>query len=574
MRRLQAIRQLAAMAAALALTGIAHAQYGGPPGGGGYGGGGQGSNGQWVRTISASGTISGTSGLPPSSGSSPWGATQEVAYSTGGVDGAIGSYKTGDMSASVTYTYTWNGGPNNVPAPKYVVVVASGSAHWHAPKVNSSGACSVTVSGDLVESTPVTENSPTSAGQSISKIGFKVVNSASGTVTTTVGVSSSVSATVNADLLSRGAVTQSAGAGCQLWSVQLDVSGTTKTTAGDHKILIGQGCRPGLSLVSNVSPANPAGTMPVEIDPTGYNWSVTGDKFDRFEIGASTGKMLTCEAADALLAPPVSRWMTPSPVWRWWKESAATINCTAKIRRVGTNALINSVTYDKAVTVEAPAENCLTNTGVPSWAPTPATANALTSATVINGFITHVGAEFNGAVSTPNFYRGPGSGTWVFGQLVQTTRTVNGAVITPAVWGTEFVLDNAWPYAGMFPVAADSTSTVPHYFATNDSPTQGITGANSVAVSDLFNMYMAYTPPDTGQGNAMVMVRKVDWSFIAAGSRTLDFVSGLYIWGPTPPGSVTVNSNAMTRVHPLWNYKASNSPGGGGGYGGGGGLGQ
>jgi hypothetical protein len=562
MRRLQAIRQLAAMMAALALTTMAHAQ--GPPGGGGYGGGGggyggggYGSNGQWIRTVSTSGVSSGTSGLPHSSGSSPWGATQEYANSTGGISFPVGSYKTGNMSATVTYTYAWNGGPNSVPAPKYVVVAAAGFASWMAPKVNGSGSCNVSVSGDLVESTPGSTNSASSVGASISKVAYKVIDSTSGTVTVAVGISSSVSAAVSSDPLSTGGVTQGVGASCQLWSVQLDVNGTTKTTSGEHRILIGQGCRPGLSLVGNVSPANSGATTPVEMDPTGYNWSVTGDKFDSFYVGPNQaiGAMKTCEVVDAASTPPTNRWVTPSPVWRWWRESSSVVNCTAKIRRVGTNAFINNVNGNKTVSVELPTFSCTTATRTSTWWPFPVNAEILTSG-LEDAFnnVFDPGISFNGTVGTPTFFRGPGAGTWDFNQLWRPQRTIDGSQIS-GYFSANYGLDNWWPYVGGF--SANSTATVPTPQFTSDTPWMGV-GASSVSANDAFKMYMTYYPPDTGQGSAMVTLHLVQWTWVAGGTGELDTSLNTW-WAPNPPGTSSVQSSAGTRVHPQWSQKFVNS---------------
>jgi hypothetical protein len=581
MRRLQAIRQLAAMTATLALAGISHAQYGGPPGGGGgYGGGGYGGGGQgphWNRTVSSTGTSSGSSGLPPvSSGPSPW-QWPEGGYITGGIAGSIGTYKNSSMTGTVTYTYTWSGAQGT--APKYVVYAATGSASWHAPKINGSGSCDVTVSGDLVEETPTTENSASSVGGSISKSAFKVMDSSSGTVTVTVGLSSTVHAVVSEDPLSTGGVTQGVSASCELWSVVINVSGTKPYTGlsfnpDDVQILIGQKCAASLALVGNVSPANTGWLTPVELYAPDYGWTVNGDRFGTFQFGSNTGKMLTCEEQDQIAVPPTNRWKTENPSWYWKTEGNASILGKTKVRRILSHALVGPVELTRNVVIRKPEyQMSISENPTSSWIPTNSTPwvnpagidsaippsgpfSAATPGIVFSGWV-WTPDDFSGAATAGSpssfYYVPPQYGSWDFGQTIASLNdTINGA---PAGYSfNQYKLDNTWPYA-------NGTAAAGGTGVTEDSPSSGWTPKQITAYSTNrnFEMFMLYTPP--GVGSHFVPLKKAIWKWAAEGTSTRTYLQGnsyYDTWQPyVDPGDVT-GSVADTRVFPKWFDVANN----------------
>ena len=433
------------------------AQYVPPSGSGGgssSGGGGYANSPHWELVVSKSGNAAWNNSSYPSpnnTGTTPWSQGTNPENSINGQPISAGTTADVSTSGSETFTFTWVGGTNHLPAPKNVVIREEGDVTWASPVSGGSGEGVITVDG----TENLAEFISTDDGHSghLKRVSYQVKDSSSGIVFVSIGCKSSAQgAGVSGVPSSQGAV------GCHhtctigFSYIDLTLQGTTLDSSGKDNILIGQGCQASLGFGSgalqNGSPV--AGVSNASLDPTTYNWTVSGDYFDNYAVNttdASTGKVISCADYDAVLVdgvPRGDRFKKPDPRrWIWKVPSAAgTVEVSAKVVLPTLMAPIGTITEKKTVIVQEPDGIVLSATSIPDPKVriTKGDFYILLSqndphdvahqgyhlgigdwTNSVSGQVPPVvaGIEFTGKAETPALF-GSGTGTWQFVQLTST----------------------------------------------------------------------------------------------------------------------------------------------------------
>lgn len=407
----------------------------------------------------------------------------------------------GALSGTVTITFTWNGGYNNEPAPKNVIVTEN-----MEPFVNSFTGGGGTSSVD----TGLSNNAPTR---------YEVKDSSSGSFTVTSPVmSASVSNWTNSAILGIGMT-------ASVSDVVLSLGGVVSEPA-QANILVGQGCAASLS-------AGPA-TL------SNYQWSVPGDKFASFDMAPDQTWGHATEVSP-------NEFTKSNPQWYWRKAESVTVSCTAQASVNGQS--IGSVTAEREVKIWTPYHGLFDmQIGTPFYNP-------------INNNIASggdFGLYFDGAVGTQDLFRSQqGAGRFFYVQLVKRSHILSPTfpIYSNSSTNGEFWLDNEWPYSEN-PDYQDATSTENQrtFLTFSDNPqTGGLLGRHGVSVNDSFKCYMMYEPPFNGVGVQPVTLHRVEWGWTAEATRSID-ENGNHSesWEPVPPGTVTVGFNGWSIEHPIW----------------------
>jgi hypothetical protein len=218
------------------------------------------------------------------------------------------------------FTFTWKGGASNAPRPKNVVVKIDASARWGlpmepiSPSPPSPPDCTVEGGeGTLVVNEvtlPKTANNPANM-KSIHKVWYSVKNNPPATFDITVNVTAKASAVGGTSPNSQGDVSVGSSASVALSSVNMKLEGTAASGGLDY-ILIGQGCRASWVMLDNGKKPSSSGGygsptltqldgVGVTLDPSGYNWIVSGNTFGGFY----TDDMKPDPINPSLLNPPI-----------------------------------------------------------------------------------------------------------------------------------------------------------------------------------------------------------------------------------------------------------------------------
>jgi hypothetical protein len=489
---------------------------------------------------------------------------------------------TWDLQGKVRFKYKWIPGTNMAPIPKQCVVIISGSASWGG----DTGTCNVTVSGDRVE----TVIDSFLWNGSVSKTAYSVMNSSSGMIEVTATLSATGTTFLFDGPKYPYAFSAACSASSQIWSVEMNLSGTTPVSGNPNaaQILIGQKCGASLSLNGNVIPANASTTPPVKFDDANYQWTVMGKTFGKFKIwndsnGINHGKMQTCEEQDQDVIPPVmptDRWKSASPTWYWYDTDPPIITGKTKIIRQITNSTINDVEIIKSnLTIRKPDNSSLTAIANPTSSYIGGTivngktidATGISSGVSGGGGPTNgAGIRFTGSVLTPPEFSGasasnqnPNYGAWNFGQLsTSTDDSKNG--VRYRLWTQNRV--DAWLYPWeRLPNAANNydgkpaDATPAHTVDTPSVNKPNLPLPTSFSSSRAYRMYVVYTPP--GSDVHFVPLRIMDWTWNAGGTSTRHTLTNgdfEYEWGPIT-GTGVVNQNSVESLtFPVWNDSSKN----------------
>lgn|GEM_PF-4320565 len=310
-------------------------------------------------------------------------------------------------------------------------------------------------------------------------------------------------------------------------NIGIRVLGTRRDENDNQEILVGQGA------VGNVFTDDPS------LSFQNYRWAYPSWTFKEYVVASNNSSAYVVElsAADMVL---------PNPTWYWRRDGNDNVSCTVDVYK--NNIKIETVTLTCGVKVWIPyyyfAYNARLSSYLPNFAGVIAEYNGLP------------GMEWLTRISTPNRFRNTsgssrsGIGQWV--QLCnifrqQRIRAADGTTypLTTSTNG-EFWLDNIYPYSAFFP--ADSPDSGDH--TSEDRPESAFNSfANAISISDWFQLFVMYQPPDTGYGVQWVSLHRTYWNWQVYGEKQ----SGSTLnWLPNPPGGVTADGGQRWWLHPVW----------------------
>jgi hypothetical protein len=401
-----------------------------------------------------------------------------------------------------------DGTPAANPA-KTVITKTSSGASWYGASGNSSNGLG-------------TPHVPTSSpyGGSSSGDKYEAKDGSSGLIQYDVTVNASVSVEGAVGGYSYGVST---GVSATPYPVTVYLVGSIPQN-GVENALIGQGITGNLNTPPFTASAQ-----------TGHAWSVGGDTFQSWTVKPDQTKA-TLVIGSGLLNQPTFHCY-------WKDETTTTVSCTATF---STPSGPLSVTGEQKLRVWMPYYFYGYNVG---------SVGASTTSVFTQG----PGMKFTGAVGTPTFFQPLGVGKWTFVQLV-TFLYQEWSPISPVpgtlTTGSDFQLDNIWPYPFDDPPYYPANSVTPtppqtgpnpaYLHSTEDSPEYDFDSwARYVKGKGQWEMYMMYLPP--GFDVQWVPLAKLYWQW------DFNMSWGGSGWIPTSPGSVTAPSGvAHTTIHPQW----------------------
>jgi hypothetical protein len=282
------------------------------------------------------------------------------------------------------FTFTWKSGTSNVPVPKSVIVKLDAMTNWRVPTAISAINQHCTVTGGTGLPAPtvneVVADAPVSGGTghqgSTRKAWYAIKHDPPATFDISVAVSAEANATGSSNTDSQGSIEVGSSVFASISSVNMNLLETTKDNLGKQNILIGQGCSANLIIVDNgkkrsTSSGGYGGSTPnltpligagVTLDPNGYQWTVSGFIFDRFQIGqnASTGRAISCEEADS---GGTDRFKKPNPR-RWiWKQALSDATVTGSTNLLLSGNSIGTFEETKVVIVQKPSSSYIGTPG-------------------------------------------------------------------------------------------------------------------------------------------------------------------------------------------------------------------
>jgi hypothetical protein len=304
----------------LIVTQIVYAQTGG----GGYGGGGsQGvdlSKGYWEKIITYNGSLSVNgikNGMPNVSYTTQWtkfGPDERYTVCGPGDDITL------TTSGNIHFKFQWIPGPNNLSAPKKVLLSESGSANAISPLHNLECKSKVTIEGVVyngIQPPPINPGDPPIRDQkTITKTVWILKDvPVNGIIEFDISPSADVHCkAVSGDPLSEGPTGISYGAGAGLWNVQIDLRGTTPDATKKLRLLTGQACQPNLAMPGNVKElaisrrdnmdswqSITAPSIKVLNNKSQIDWDITGSGvFKKFNVNLPNAGMVNLAPSDKL----------------------------------------------------------------------------------------------------------------------------------------------------------------------------------------------------------------------------------------------------------------------------------
>ncbi len=433
----------------------------------------------------------------------------------------------------ITATFTWTPAPGQTaltdPPPASAVVQQYCEAQWSSTGISGSASGGGAASNGLGSPVVVNTSSANSTGSSYSAgaggASFSVTCTPTATFTGASGTAthSYISGITSIDY------------NASAYPVTISLGGTTPDSSGNPNILIGQGCTAYLQ----------AGSLPgATITFSNFNWAPQDPVvFAQYQMAPAPD-----QSTAQVIPVASSEWTKPSPHWYYSLDSnggSFLVSCTATASVNGT--AIGTVTGQRSLTVWKPYYYMSHNAG-----PT-----GIYGSDVSTGGPGQnpPGMNFVGAVGTPAlFVTGTATGSWLFVQLVNSNHTQwYGFSPIPLKSGSQGIaLDNAWPYASIWPADSTANASTPH--STDDSPDLLLNnGVNEFLIADTYQMYMMYLPP--GNDSQYVPLHRLQWEW-----NTPDAKNAILLgWLPAnASGSVTVDSDLRWETHPTWSRKYTN----------------
>jgi len=420
-----------------------------------------------------------------------------------------------NCTGAITTTFTWNGGPNNDPAPaaNSVIVVEQVNASWGA----QSGSVGSDISGGATTGS--------SASQTYTATRYSVQGGGSFSVTCTPTASASSTAPPGA---ASGAYAN-VGYTATAYPATITPAGTTIIN-GQQEALTGQQITATLN-------------APFQVDPTSYTWSASGGMFKNYDWTLSSNQKTELTDADYFRS-----------YFTFYDATAETINLTCYATVVCPDGTRLNVNAQQPITILKPTE----------------TAWTISAANTPNGpFYTDYdnNGNFNpqyGVQTTWNPITVTMPSPFTGGQVclaqianfdrVATRVAVNGAsntyVVTPAAQG----LDTGFPYRIAYQVDAQGhiltnanqdglLLSPPQWNVTGSGPSSGAGGDRPVNVcepalvngdtggrdwrsstdTDQFDTWTMYRPPAVGgQPTVWVPLQTIHWAWSGSANVRTD----------------------------------------------------
>ena len=433
-----------------------------------------------------------------------------------------------NCKGTITATFTWNGGPNNDPAPpaNTVIVAEQVNANWGGQ------------GGGVGSDIPGGTTTGTTGSQIYTATRYSVHGGSSFTVTCTPTASASSTVPVG----NQSGAYANVGYTATPYRITLTPSGITKDSSGNLNILIGQWCKASITGF----PGNCVMT---------YQWSVSGATFQMWssQTPAVGNNPYNPDASYYVDGPGV---LTNATAGWYWNDNVTkleNVSCTATVTPpAGQSA---SITLSDQIEVWKPAVSAYGNGGMMQ---------------VTNAYSSN-GDYWLGAYPTPgdtNPY--DGGMTWIAtvaspnpalfgnGSLELVQLTTPGSSFT-STGGDKYRSSNNGQQGldGSYPYPWDETT--PKYSADDvpgmdvSSPMEGVI-AYSASLQDSFVDYLMYLPPSSVQ---YVPVAMFVWS--TDGSATIPYSNGTYNWDYWIGGSAgsMTDSNSIqqfvpTNGFPVW----------------------
>ena len=460
-----------------------------------------------------------------SGGTKAWNTPDET-YMEGSLTSQTGTATTIKTAGTYTLKFVWNGGSANAPAPTSVILHTTSHASWSGPAAITSGSCD----DGLGDPTVSGSGTGSSSGEK-----WEVMDGSSGTVTKTVTISASVSATGTA--ATNGPLRLSKGVGGVVITPVLSLVGTTYANGRDN-ILIGKDC---------------SATLTVSGLPTLQNfvWNVSGDTFKFYEAhGGSSGFARVTEMIPA-------DWTQATPTWHWRSDNTENVWGQADVYVNGVS--IGSIIATKPITVWCPYYACGYNIGgVYVW--NSPVLGICVQAINVNPPAPPIksGISWTGQAFPQDLFQLNGTGIWAFVQLIRPGRSyvsdIDGTHSNPnnGLLG----LDTSYPYApdgGVF-AADNSNSGIADdnsIYSSGDSPGSGLNDhITSISINEGFKTYMVYRP-DYLHGNQWVPLHRILWNWNSSATRPGNsWVIPNMTWYSV--GSITVSEDQRCKTHPIW----------------------
>ena len=222
----------------------------------------------------------------------------------------------------------------------------------------------------------------------------------------------------------------------------------------------------------------------------------------------------------------------------WFAPSAGTEIITASASVYAPNGTRLGIVQGTYTIQADPPNNVSMTEGLPGTAVSYATL--LTSGYDKN---TAPGMTLNYKVVTPPAYRSGGTGYVEMAQLTDYYETTNITNATSNGWA----LDNSFQY-NESNVALGATTT------DTDTPTLPHIPAGAAQVTDYYQAYEVYYPPDNGYGSEFVPISSVYWQWVT---------SDAWPWGHQVASPVTTGSATDPVLMFFWDKIYSNQVGGG-----------
>lgn len=287
-------------------------------------------------------------------------------------------------------------------------------------------------------------------------------------------------------------------------------------------------CLIGRKVTGGVALSGPS-LVPQDLSFENHSWSVSGDKFSRYDVSAdqTSGHRTEVLAAE---------WQASSPRWVWNQGAEATVTCTFDI--VYNETILATLNLVKQVTVEEPTSIFLAEAAHQNYRLNFYIASGGNS-TVLSDEGNQVGINYFGNVHKSSRYSSYGTGQFAWVQLCQLNR--NRGFLSPIITNG-LVLDNEFPYA---PGGSDDELTMNKNF---DTPADVF--SNTCTISDSFKMYIMSSAGAGAEHHKWeyVPTRILFWNWLAEA----DSLFGDHGAGTSNLGII------QTTQHPTWTEKFSN----------------
>ncbi len=326
----------------------------------------------------------------------------------------------------------------------------------------------------------------------------------------------------------------------QILPLELTLSGTTRHSNEDC-ILQGQRCSGVLELQGVTGVQHyPEFSHGGDIELSGHVWDVPGNTFLDFDVTPPSG---------VVTLPTAGHWQQASPYWYWRGPAelgqglnAVVMDIACDVNATCAEGSLGTLSGKAKVKNFRPFYAMLPTAGPVNWfVPWPVTVgvragpNGLTVESDAPG---ESGISIGAYVESQDWFRlGPDSGSFVWSQLCQLERYMNGLPIVPNWFFLTYKHDGPFPYRGPLPAHSHNID-----FAYDNPSWPVLHGpGSSYAVADEYRNFVLYKPP--GDDSRFTPLAYVYWNWDSLGNSPYFFV---------PLGNVYATEYNDTETHPIW----------------------